>query len=376
MSQSSSPSPQPNGAPIFIAVRALLLLLCLYAFIVGISAMGASFKLFGKDFAEKMLETTSSPFVGLFIGILATALVQSSSTTTTLVVSMVAGGAISIEGAIPMIMGANIGTTVTCLMVSMGQITQKAEFKRAFAAATVHDFFNLITVAILFPLELATGILGKLAGLMQTAFQGVGGMKLANPLKAAVKPMVNLLKDLVGDQPVALLIIAILLIIGMLVAIVKLLRSLVLERVEAFFNQHLFRNAGRAMVFGLLLTCAVQSSSITTSLAVPLAGAGILTLAQIFPYAMGANVGTTITAILASLATGDPAAVTVAFAHLLFNVGGILLIWPHPKTRQIPVKCAEWLSSQAEQRYWVPFAFLLLVFFAIPLGMIALFRGV
>lgn len=374
MSQSPSPASQPNGAQVAVAMKCLLLLLSLYAFIVGISSMGASFKLFGKEFAENMLETTSSPFVGLFIGILATAIVQSSSTTTTLVVGMVAGGAISIEGAIPMVMGANIGTTVTCLMVSMGQITQKAEFKRAFAAATIHDFFNLITVAILFPLELATGILAKLSGAMQTAFAGVGGMKLADPLKAAYKPAVNFLKDLVGDQPIALLIIAILLIIGMLVAIVKLLRSLVLERVESFFNQHLFRNAGRAMAFGLLLTCAVQSSSITTSLAVPLAGAGILTLAQIFPYAMGANVGTTITAILASLATGNPAAVTVAFAHLLFNISGILLIWPHPKTRQIPIKCAEWLSAQAEQRYWVPFAFLLLIFFALPMGMIALFR--
>jgi len=374
MSQSPSSASQPNGAPAAIALRALLLLLCVYAFIVGITAMGASFKLFGKEFAENMLETTSSPFVGLFIGILATAIVQSSSTTTSLVVGMVAGGAISIEGAIPMVMGANIGTTVTCLMVSMGQITQKAEFKRAFAAATIHDFFNLITVAILFPLELATGLLAKLSGLMQTAFQGVGGMKLANPLKTAVKPAVNLLTEMVGEQPIALLVVAIALIIGMLIAIVKLLRSLVLERVESFFNQHLFRNAGRAMAFGLLLTCAMQSSSITTSLAVPLAGAGILTLAQIFPYSMGANVGTTITAILASMATGDPAAVTVAFAHLLFNVTGILLIWPHPKTRQIPIRCAEWLSAQAEQRYWVPFAFLLVIFFALPMTMIALFR--
>lgn len=374
MSHASPSSSKPSAMQYIIALKALLLLVCLYAFIVGINAMGASFKLFGKGFAEQMLETTSPPFVGLFIGILATALVQSSSTTTTLVVGLVASGAISIEGAIPMVMGANIGTTVTCLMVSMGQITQKAEFKRAFAAATVHDFFNLITVAILFPLELATGILAKLSGLMQSAFAGVGGMKLANPLKAAVKPAVNALKDLVNDQPIALLIIAILLIMGMLVAIVKLLRSLVLERVETFFNQHLFRNAGRAMAFGLLLTCAVQSSSITTSLAVPLAGAGILTLTQVFPYAMGANVGTTITAILASLATGEPAAVTVAFAHLLFNVSGILIIWPHKKVRQIPIQCAEWMSAQAEQRYWVPFAFLLLVFFALPMGMIALFR--
>ena len=354
-------------------LKILLLLAFIYIFIVGINSLGTSFKLFGKEFAEKMLETTASPFVGLFVGILATALVQSSSTTTTLVVSMVAGGAVTIEGAIPMIMGANIGTTVTCLMVSMGQMSNRKEFKRAFAAATVHDFFNLITVAILFPLELLTGFLAKSAHVMQGVFENVGGMKLANPLKAAVKPAVSLLQDLVHDQPIALLIISVLIIIGMLVAIVKTLRSLVLERVEAFFNQHLFRNAGRAMVFGLLLTCAVQSSSITTSLAVPLAGAGILTLAQIFPYAMGANVGTTITAILASLATGNPAAVTVAFAHLLFNVTGIILIWPHPRFRKVPISCAQWLSNQAEKRLWVPFVFMVGVFFALPMILIYLF---
>lgn len=374
MSETPSSPSAPNVSTVTVVLKILLLLGCLYAFIVGITAMGSAFKLFGKGFAESMLNTTSSPFVGLFIGILATAIVQSSSTTTTLVVGMVAGGAITIEGAIPMVMGANIGTTVTCLMVSMGQMARRSEFKRAFAAATVHDFFNLITVAVLFPLELATGILAKLSGLMQSAFAGVGGMKLANPLKAAVKPAVHWLQELVHDQPIALLIISILLIIGMLIAIVKILRSLVLERVETFFNQHLFRNAGRAMAFGLLLTCAVQSSSITTSLAVPLAGAGILTLAQIFPYAMGANVGTTITAILAALATGNPAAVTVSFAHLLFNVSGILLIWPHPKIRMIPIRCAEWLSGHAEKRLWVPFVFALLLFFVIPILLITLFR--
>lgn len=374
MSKSTLKTSAPHVSTVTVTLKILLLLGCLYVFIVGITAMGASFKLFGKGFAESMLNTTSSPFVGLFIGILATAIVQSSSTTTTLVVGMVAGGAITIEGAIPMVMGANIGTTVTCLMVSMGQMARRAEFKRAFAAATVHDFFNLITVAVLFPLELATGFLAKSAGAMQSAFAGVGGMKLANPLKAAVKPVVGWLQELVRDQPIALFIIAILLIIGMLIAIVKVLRSLVLERVEAFFNQHLFRDAGRAMAFGLLLTCAVQSSSITTSLAVPLAGAGILTLAQIFPYAMGANVGTTITAILAALATGNPAAVTVSFAHLLFNLSGILLIWPHPKIRTIPIKCAEWLSGHAEKRLWVPFVFALLLFFVIPILLITLFR--
>ena len=91
MSQSPTSPSAPHVSTVTVILKIFLLLLCLYTFIVGITAMGSAFKLFGKGFAESMLNTTSSPFVGLFIGILATAIVQSSSTTTTLVVGMVAG---------------------------------------------------------------------------------------------------------------------------------------------------------------------------------------------------------------------------------------------------------------------------------------------
>ena len=172
----------------------------LYFFIVGIGAMGHAFKLFGREFSEAILTTTASPLVGLFIGVLATSLVQSSSTTTSIIVGMVAAGAISIEGAIPMIMGANVGTTVTNTLVSMGHITRRHEFRLAFAAATVHDFFNLLTLLILFPLELATGYLSRLASLSASAFAGLGGMKLGNPLNAATRPAINALAEVVAND--------------------------------------------------------------------------------------------------------------------------------------------------------------------------------
>ena len=66
-------------------------------------------------------------------------------------------------------------------------------------------------------------------------------------------------------------------------------------KLEAFFDTHIFKTTIRAMLFGILITFLVQSSSITTSLVVPLAGAGILKLRQIFPYTLGANIGTTMT---------------------------------------------------------------------------------
>ena len=165
----------------------------LYFFLVSIGLMGAAFKGFGKGFAHALIETTSNPFIGLFIGIFATSIVQSSSTTTSIVVGMVASEVLTIPNAIPIIMGANIGTTVTNTLVSLGHVSRRDEFRRAIAAATVHDFFNLICVAVLFPIELATGYLEKSATHLEKLFEGAGGITLVNPVKKATEPTVHLL---------------------------------------------------------------------------------------------------------------------------------------------------------------------------------------
>ncbi len=355
-------------------IKILSIFVFLYLFIVGIGAMGHSFKLFGKEFSERILTTTSSPLVGLFIGILATSLVQSSSTTTSIVVGMVAGGAISIQGAIPIVMGANIGTTITNIIVSIGHITRKAEFRRAFAAAIMHDFFNLIAVAVLFPLELATGFLGRTASLLAQAFEGIGGMTVGSPLKAATKPAITFLAEIVSHQPVLLLILAVLLIFAVLAGIVKILRSLVLRKISTFFDEHLFKTAARAFLFGVVLTALVQSSSITTSLVIPLVGAGLLRLTQVFPYSLGANVGTTVTAMLAALSTANVAAITVAFAHLIFNLSGILIIWPIKKIRRLPIVMAEFAADTAIKNRFLPLVYILFIFFIIPLILIVTMR--
>ena len=165
---------------------------CLYLFLIGIGGIGAAFKGEFKETAAKLLEATQSPIVGLFIGILATTIVQSSSTTTSLIVGLVAAGAVDVGGAIFMVMGANVGTTVTAKIVSLGHITRKAEFRRAFAASSVHDTFNLITVAILLPLELKFSILRKSSEYLGSAFLDVTGVtKPENYLKKVTKPVIE-----------------------------------------------------------------------------------------------------------------------------------------------------------------------------------------
>ena len=354
--------------------RILTLLVLLYGFLVSIGMLGKAFKMFSGGFVGGLIESASNPLLGLFVGVLATTLVQSSSTTTSLVVALVGSGSMPIDTAIPIVMGANIGTSVTNTLVSIGHVTRGQEFERAFAASTVHDFFNILAVIVLFPLQLTTNFLGTLSSQMATLFAEVGGLTFASPLKLLTGPAVKAAATLLDGHPWLLLVSALVIMFASLRYLVVALKAIILGRVEAFFDQTLFANAGRAMLFGLLITVLVQSSSITTSLAVPLAGAGILTLIQIFPYTLGANIGTTITAILAALAVGEISAVTVAFAHLLFNVCGIALIWPLPMIRRIPLRVAGGFAAVTANHRWIAIAYILVCFYAVPFAAIFVLR--
>jgi len=189
-------------------LRILGLALFLYGFLVSIGLLGKAFKMFSGGFVGDIIQSASNPLVGLFVGILATTLVQSSSTTTSLVVAMVGSGTMSIDTAIPVVMGANIGTSVTNTLVSLGHISHGQEFRRAFAASTVHDFFNLLAVVVLFPLQVATNFLGHAAAGLAQAFQDVGGLSFASPLKTITEPVVVHISRLNEGHPWLLLMLA------------------------------------------------------------------------------------------------------------------------------------------------------------------------
>ncbi|HZX11540.1 MAG TPA: Na/Pi symporter [Acidobacteriota bacterium] len=349
----------------------LFLLLFIYLFLFSLELMGSSLKLFGKGFAKNLIETTSNPLVGLFIGVLATSIVQSSSSTTSIVVGLVAGGAINITNAIPIIMGANIGTSVTNLIVSMTQAKRSIEFERALSAAIVHDFFNVLAVAVLFPLQYFTNFLGYAATFMGKTFQNIGGLKFLSPVKALTQPAVDVLIKFLGHYPWILLIMSLGFLLLALSRMVKSLKILVVHKAEVWFDKYIFKTAFRAFLLGMILTSLVQSSSIITSLAVPMAGAGLLTIAQIFPYTLGSNIGTTVTAILAALVTGNLAAIIVAFSHLLFNIMGIAVWWPF---RFIPISMANKFATFSAKKKYIPVVYILIVFFVIPILIIYLFR--
>ena len=373
-------------AKLNVLTKILLIAFFLYLFLVSIGLMGKAFKGFGAGFAENLIRTTSNPFIGLFIGILATSLIQSSSTTTSIVVGMVGSGVLTVGNAVPIIMGANIGTTVTNTLVSLGHFTRRDEFRRAVSAATVHDFFNLICVAVMFPLELATGFLQKIATHMSSAFADFGGIKFTSPIKVITQPVIDFIKHLLIDFSglsknaayILMLVLSVVILFFCLYFIVKLMKALVVKKVEAVLDEVLRKNAIIGIIAGVVFTTIVQSSSVTTSLLVPLVAAGVITMEVAFPITIGANIGTTGTAILASFAsaaaTGNVAAIVIAFVHFLFNLIGALFIYPIKIFRKVPISLANSLGDLAHRKRGYAIAYVLGLFFIVPSLLIIISR--
>ncbi len=362
------------------AARAALVLGLIYLFLVGVSSLESGIKLLGADTQETLFSTVRNPLAGLFVGILGTVLVQSSSASTSVIVGLVASGVLGFEYAVPMVMGANIGTTVTNTLVSLAHLRRSAEFMRAFAAAVVHDFFNVVIVAVLLPLELLTGAISSLAARISEPLVGAAGTEWKSPIKALVKQPVGWIEDMwsglgasgnaLGALLVACGVVTVLLALAF---VTKNMRRLVAKRVERSLNTALGRGSGLvALAVGMVVTISVQSSSITTSMLIPLAAAGVLTLRNAYPVTLGANVGTTITALLAALATSRPEALTIALVHTLFNIGGILLLYPVTALRQIPIRGAEILARVAVERRLLAVAYVAGMFIAVPFIGVAL----
>ncbi|MFQ5529130.1 MAG: Na/Pi symporter [Gemmatimonadota bacterium] len=378
MSTSDAPAVQARPSRIHPLVRLPTVLALLFIFLLGVNGLGDGFKSLGEGALEAFFTATENPFIGLMVGILATTLVQSSSVSTSLIVGLVAspGNPLPLLNAVPMIMGANIGTTVTNTIVSMAHVGRDDEFERAFAVATCHDFFNFIAVAVLLPLELLTRVLSKSAAALAASLGGIGGVEYDSPLKGALKatlkPVKELLGSIAGSEHLAgilLIILSGIFIYFALMLLVAVMRTAVHSRVEAIVSRGLEKAPLVGIIVGIIVTVMVQSSSITTSLLVPLAGAGLLTLAQAFPITVGANIGTTVTALLAALAvTGDNAVfgLTIALVHFLFNIAATLIVFPWPRIRNVPLVAAQRLASIAvRSRRWA-LLYVLILFYGVP----------
>lgn len=358
-------------------LRAVLVIGMLYTFLVGVSLLENGISGLGAGFSDGLVREIANPLSGLFAGILLTVLVQSSSVSTATIVGLVGAGTLDVSLAVPMIMGANIGTTITNTLASLGSIRRRDEFQRALTAATMHDFFNLLAVAVLLPLELMTGLFTRVALALTRVLRGSEVVLEPGPsrLRTAVRAPVDVVRDLVtgtGLPPrigaIVILTLGLGLIFLALVLITRNMRQLVRGSVERAMNHVVGRGGGAVgIVIGLLITVAVQSSTITTSILVPLVAAGLLTARSAYPITLGANVGTTITALIASLAVTQPAGLTIALVHTLFNLTALAVVFPVRIIREFPVRLAERFARIAAEHPTLVGGYLLGLFVIIPL---------
>jgi len=419
-------------------VRILGLITCLYFFICSLSFLSDSFRVLGGKNIGALFsnsELLKNPVVGLMIGVLVTVLVQSSSTSTSIIVGLVSAGA-PVKTAIPMIMGANIGTSVTNIIVALTQAGDREQFRKAFACANVHDMFNWLSAFTLLIAEVCTGYLETVSGWLVTDI-GTNHTTSKSPdfLKALTKPFTKVLiqldKDVlrgwaenkeeyknhtsvlksgcnehvsahascpylfahlgpegfdIGETYIGLILLAISLtmLCGCLIGMVKILNSLLGERVRGVIENVInadipIRGLGwltgyLAMVVGAVMTILVQSSSVFTSTLTPLAGAGLVSLERAYPLTLGSNLGTTTTSILASFAAGGDkvqAALQIALVHLLFNLTGIIMFYPVPVMRW-PISIARVLGNTTAKYRWFAVVYLSFMFFIFPITMFGL----
>ncbi|CAL8333911.1 unnamed protein product, partial [Gadus morhua 'NCC'] len=190
--------PRPSHVLVSLAKIPLLLFL-LYAFVCSLDLLSSAFQLLGGKVVGGIFQDSqvlSNPVAGLVVGILVTVLVQSSSTSSSIIVSLVASGMLEVGAAVPIVMGANIGTSVTNTIVAMMQAAERSQFQRAFAGATVHDCFNWLSVLVLLPLEVLTGATARLSLLLVSSFHLQRGKDAPELLKVLTQPVTELIIQL------------------------------------------------------------------------------------------------------------------------------------------------------------------------------------
>ncbi len=383
--RSSFPSSRPREVGIVIA-RVGGTLALLFAFLVGIRGLSVAFSGFGHGVAQAVFTSVGNPLVALAVGLLATSIVQSSSVSTSMIVAFVAapGSGLPVQSAIAMVMGANIGTTVTNSIVALAYTGRSLEFRRALAAAGCHNIFNLLTASVLFPLELLTGALSTVGGAIADAVASLGGsVQLPNPIGVAtlacISPMESALTSLLPTPELGYAVLLALtgaLIYGCVVAVVRLLRGPTGANLKRYTMQRLDKHQSGNVLVGALATAVVQSSSAVTSLLIPLSAAGLLRLRHALALTLGANVGTTLTALVASLAAPAQTAsvaIQVASVHLVFNLIGVALVYSHPSVRRAFMKLPERFAQAASASRKRALVYLLLTYYVVPAAVVLLF---
>ena len=381
----------------------LRLALFAYLFFLSIEAMGAGMKASFKTVLADYLHSNAESFTELMsfvTGILGTSLVQSSSTVTSMAVVLTQEDVVPVLIAVGIVHGANLGTSGTSSIVAffssmptlpknpfaaartMLFAPREAGFERAVSTGVVHGLFNAILVTLLLlTLELPFGAIHKLSAVSATAIGTSleGSAVLMDILgwvspKTWTKPVIALLLDN-GLPGVAVVGVGFALLFIALRGFSSTMKSAVLTGsdptdLEAMGDRLLGKSALDTFARGLILTVLVQSSSATTSMVVPLAAMGLFRLRRILPFILGANIGTTATALIAAAsavgAPGFTAGLTIALSHFYLNTAAVLLVVAIPPLRESVLGVTHWLSKAAARTPIALLGYLAVMAFVVP----------
>ncbi|MBL7168675.1 hypothetical protein ISS40_08365 [Candidatus Bathyarchaeota archaeon] len=379
----------------------LMLIIGIFLFICSLEGVKSGFKLIFAEWQAGilgMIDANTAPMTGLAIGILGTALVQSSSAvvaaTMVSMASMVSGG-LSMESAmrfgVPMVLGANIGTTITNTIVIFGikrGMTMR-EFGDTIPGVIVDDVYEALTIGIFFAVEMTTGFLSNITLRLGDFFSEV--LNLENLFAAfdktiidiivnapIVKPLTNFMVNLLGPRigGILLFVIWFAVIVFSMGLITKGLENLIEleweDKVKAAFS-----NPFRSFFTGFSITWLVGSSSIGTSLVVPFLATKVVDLRKAYPYLCGCNMATTVDlSQIYGYIAGGIVGLMLGSAHVLLNIMALTL-WLVSPLRFVPVMIAEKIGERIQENQnagvllalWVIF-----IFFVVPLAIIFLSR--
>lgn len=354
---------------VFLTVVVLLL------FLISLELISSAGRHLGSDLSEAILRITGNPFVSLCLGLLATALIQSSSTLTASIVALTGANLLTIEAAIPMVLGANIGTSLTAIVVSLGYLGRPKAFRRSFYVGSSHVVFNVLSALLFFPLEVQFHFLSRSSTFLVPYLSNWGaiGMGWFAFYDFLVTPVAGLAQSMVSAQPVLILCFSLVLLFMSIYALTTIFRYWLLGNPHSQAFLKIFNKPGLSLMAGIGTTAAVHSSSVSTSLSVMLAATEKISPKRLFPFILGANVGTTVTALMAAIGRTD-AAISIALCHLIFNLLGLILFFFIAPLRKLNLAIARWSAYRAQKNLTFAFGYLILLFFALPFLVIFLFE--
>ena len=378
---------------------ALILVIGIFLFISSLEGVKSGFKLIFAEWQKGilgMITADTAPLTGLAIGILSTALVQSSSAVVAATMVSMSGmvvGGLPLDAAmrfgVPMVLGANIGTTVTNTIVVFGvkRGMTTREFGDTIPGVIVDDVYEALTISLFFIVEMTTGfisntvlVLGnylteslKLEEVFAAFDKTIIDIIIKEPI---VKPLTNLVTDLFGVRVggVLLFIIWFAVIVFSMGLITKGLENLIQtdweDKVKSAFS-----SPAKGFFTGFSITWVVGSSSIGTSLIVPFLATKVVDLKKAYPYLCGCNMATTVDlSQIYGYVAGGIVGIMLGSAHILLNIMALIL-WLVSPLRFVPIRVAEEIGRRIQENENVSLSlaiWVIVIFFVVPIAIIYL----